>query len=312
METLRTGISARIVRIGLLVTVLTNAPYVIAQQLPLRSDTMTSHSSTQRFNGCPWAYKLNKDGLRKVTTGPESNFMVWGKAGHSGLEALYTGHDPIAAFSDAYPYDLDPENQVWTREGGIRTLEAYQNYYSEIDKQWEVLAVELKDNADAPTLIIDLVAKHLQSGSIYFWDHKFKAKTAFNASRRYEIDSQLSRYTDYVLQQYGDCAGAVVNMIVPGYRQRSYKGEPAGWHFKFERVVVGRTPQQLEYWRQSQAEWEALIEHCDATGHYPKHLGFNCTTCPFYEACFSAMDEEVVDTLYTTEVDEPMVVIEEE
>jgi hypothetical protein len=310
METFTVNMNARTVKQSLLQLVL-----MIVLAVTARSQTVTSHSSTNRFNGCPFAYKLNKDGLRKVVVGPEANFMVWGKAGHSGLEALYSGKgDPIEAFSRAYPVDLDPENQVWSREGGIRTLEAYQNYYSELDKQWQILDVELRDNVDNPTLILDLVARHNQSGSIYFWDHKFKAKSPFGANKRYEIDSQISRYTDFCLERYGDCAGAVINLIVPGYRQRAYKGEPAGWHFKFERVIVGRTPQQLDYWRQSQAEWECLIDYCDTNGTYPKHLGYNCSFCSFYELCYSANDDEVRDTLYTTEPEEEvdLVVIDEE
>ena len=164
-----------------------------------------------------------------------------------------------------------------------------------------MLATELKDDPINPTLIIDLVAKQKQTGSIYFWDHKFKAKAPWGADRRYGIDAQISRYTDYVQQNYGDCAGAVINIVVPGYRQRAYKGEPAGWHWKFERPIVGRTPQQMEFWRESQAEWEGLIDSCNLSGHYPKHLGYNCTSCQFYEYCFSGADEEVRDALYTTE-----------
>lgn len=276
---------------------------------------MTSHSSTNRFNTCPFAYKLNLDGLHKLAVGPEQNYMVWGKAGHAALQAHYTGEEAATAFMALYGDDLDPTNQVWTREGGIRTIEAYVNYYNQIDSQWEVLATELADPpAPArPTLVIDLVARHKQSGSIYFWDHKFKAKMPYNGSRRYEIDAQISRYTDFVIQRYGDCAGAVINLIVPGYRQNKYRNEPAGWHFKFERIIVGRTPQQLEFWRESQSEWEQLIKHCEDTQVYPKHLGYNCTQCEYLEACYSGMDEEVVSALYGTEVSTPFeVVVEEE
>jgi hypothetical protein len=317
MEQQPTGITARTVITSSLVSVLMIALFVMVMPHSLRSQQVTSHSSTTSFNSCPFAYHLKQTGLRKVTIGSESNMMVWGKAGHAGLESLYRGiGDPIEAFSAAYPVDLDPENQVWTREGGIRTLEAYQNYYREIDKQWEVLEVELRDVLPParPSLVIDVVAKHIQSGSIYFWDHKFKAKRDFFAAKRYEIDAQISRYTDYCIGRYGDCAGAVINMVIPGYRSRAYKGEPAGWHFGFERVIVGRTPQQLDFWRQSQQDWEGMIDNCNATGIYPKHLGFNCTRCSYYEACYSAMDEEVVDTLYTTEPEDDglVVIIEEE
>jgi hypothetical protein len=229
--------------------------------------------------------------------------MVWGTAMHLALKCHYGkhNHNPVDSFLDAYPEDLDPSNQVWSRQGGILTVEAYLAYYAEIDKQWEVLAVEHEDNPDKPTLIIDLVAKHRQSGSIYLWDHKFKAKIPFGASRRYELDAQISRYVDYVKRVFGDCAGAVMNIVVPGFRQRAYKGEPAGWNWKFERTTVQRTPQQIEYWQRSQAEWEGLIRHCDKNQLYPKHLGYGCTQCEYLELCISADDPEVKEALYTTE-----------
>lgn len=267
---------------------------------------MVSHSSTNRFNSCPFAFKLNLDGLHKLAVGPESNYLVWGKAMHKALECYYgpehaVGADFHRAFLDAYPNDLDATNAVWTREGGVKTLEAYDHYYGEIDQQWEVMDVELADNPEKPTLVIDLVARHRQSGSIYGWDHKFKAKMPFNASRRYELDSQITRYSAFVKQRYGDCAGFVVNTVVPGYRQRAYKGEPAGWHWKFERLIVQRTPQQIEYWERSQAEWEGLIRHCQKNDLYPKHLGYGCSQCEFYELCLSADDPEVKEALYTAE-----------
>lgn len=265
---------------------------------------MTSHSSTQRFNTCPFAYSLHKEGLTKITTGAESNFAVWGKAMHSGLEAHYRlGASASEYFLDAYPEDLDPQNQVWTREGGVRTLDSYSTYYREIDRQWEVLEVELADPPapERPTLVIDLVARHRQTGSVYLFDHKFKAKMPWGAERRYELDAQLTRYISFVRQKWGDCAGAVVNTIVPGFRQRAYKGEPAGWHCKFERLVVQRTPQQIDFWERSQAEWEGLIRHCEKSSLYPKHLGWQCSSCEYFELCCSGDDPEVRESLYTLE-----------
>ena len=275
---------------------------------------MTSYSSTNRFNTCPWAYKLAKDGLRKVTAGPESNKMAWGAAMHRALKAIYSGGFGETEFLAAYPEDLDPADEVWSRAGGIRTVEAYVSYYQDIDKQWEVLEVELADDPVKPSLIIDLIARHRQTGSIYFWDHKFKSKMPWDVNKSYQIDSQMMRYTAFTAERYGECAGAVVNIVVPGYRARAYKGEPAGWYWKFKRETVGFTLQQLEFWQTSQEQWEQVIVECELNDRWPKHLGYNCSRCEFYEACYSAMDEEVVATLYTTgPVEQPFsVVVEEE
>lgn len=267
-----------------------------------------SHSSTSTFNSCPYAWKLSRvDKLGKIEVGPESVYSTWGAAGHSALMLYYQGKpikECIDRFLENYPNDLDPDNMAWTREGGTRMLEAYEIRYGEDLETWRVLETELadrvvlSDEGEESNVIIDLIAQHRPSGSIYFWDHKFKAKFDQRSWRRYDIDAQISRYSLYVAQRYGDCAGCQMNVIVPGYRQRAYKDEPAGFHFKFERQVVTRTRQQLEYFQESQRDWERLIQHCQDTGCWPKSLGYSCGFCEFYELCVSANDSEVVNTLY--------------
>lgn len=274
---------------------------------------MTSHSSTSRFNTCPWAYHLSSQDIHKTAVGPESNYLVWGKAMHAALECHYNRRcDPVHAFCQAYPNDLNPGDTVWTREGGVRTVEAYIGYYQQIDQQWDILDVELKDNPDKPTLVIDLVARHKQSGSVYGWDHKFKAKISRDSGRRYEMDGQISRYTLFLMEKYGDCAGFVMNIVVPGYRQNKWRDQPAGWHWKFDRMIVQRTPQQLEYWQRSQSEWELMIAHCEATGSYPKHLGWNCTMCEYMEYCYSGGDDEILQNLYAIGEQKPFEVVFED
>ena len=270
---------------------------------------MHSHSSTQRFNTCPYAYKLSKlDGLVRTAYQLESNDREWAIAGHRGLHAYYTGGNPVAAFSAAYPTDLDPIEKVWTREGGIRTLEAYAERYDLARDQWDILEAELdnrvegEDEASEGHVIIDLVTRHRSSGSVYFWDHKFKHKLNQFTGRQYELDSQLSRYASYVQTKYGECAGAIVNIICPGYRQRAYKGEPAGWHFRFEQNVYNRSKDQIEVWRREQAVWEAAIEQCQRVGHFPRHYGWQCGRCEFYDVCFAEREggdsSSVRDAMY--------------
>ncbi|PYA80600.1 hypothetical protein DMW54_25080, partial [Serratia marcescens] len=83
--------------------------------------------------------------------------MKWGIGMDCGLTAHYQGKDPFEAFSASYTEDLDPSNIAWTRESGYKALEAYLKYYQEIDKQWEVVDTQVKDNLIKTTLVIDLV-----------------------------------------------------------------------------------------------------------------------------------------------------------
>ena len=118
--------------------------------------------------------------------------------------------------------------------------------------------------------------------------------------KKYELDSQVTRYTQWVIEKYGSCGGFIINGIQVGHRERMYKGEPAGYYQKFDRQPFSRNPQQIKFWMESEAEWAKVIEFCDETKTYPKHLGGLCGYCDFYELCMSADSESVKDTLYTT------------
>ena len=258
---------------------------------------MNSHSSTQQFNTCPYAYKLHKlDGLARTAYGVESNDRQWGIAMHAGVKAYHAGCTPevvLDQFTVLYPDDLNPEDKVWCREGGIRTLQAYMSHYDSVMDQWEVLATELDNRVEAESevgeghVVIDMVAKHRASGSIYFWDHKFEHKLNYGAQKQYELDAQLTRYTSYVQTKYGECAGAIINFICPGFRQRAYKGEPAGWHFRFELQIYNRSAEQVGQWRRVQEGWEWMIERCIESGVWPRHYGWQCPRCDFYDVCFA-------------------------
>ncbi len=256
---------------------------------------MHSHSATSGFNNCPWKHRLKQLGYAAQVVGVESNKAEWGKAMHAGLQVLHTGGDlaeAALAFDFAYPLDLDPSKPEWTLESGRCTLEAYVKRWD--DGEWETLESEFHnpedERDDTGHLVLDLVRRHKPSGSIYFWDHKIK--TRWDGGASYELDAQLSRYTAYVRDKWGECAGCYVNVIVPAYRSRKWKDRPAGFDPQFYRVSYNRTPEQVEAWRKNQYEWEFVINECNEAETWPHHYGSLCGYCEFKDGCVAEANGE--------------------
>lgn len=282
---------------------------------------MHSHSATTTFNNCPFKLRQKELGYRAQALDAKSNKRVWGIAAHAGMRVLYTGGtvtDALKAFLELYPENLDQSDKVWSKKGAAQVFTAYVARWGQ-DSEWEVLESEFHnpedEREDEGHLVIDLVMKHRASGSIYFWDHKFKTKWD-GSGKAYELDAQLSRYAAYVRDKWGDCAGALVNVIVPHYRERKWKDRPAGWDIQFDRKMYSRTTDQIEAWRRSQGDWEAVMGACKESGVYPRHYGSLCAWCEFYDGCYAeahGSGPEIWETLYRPGVvaDECVIEIEE-
>lgn len=262
-------------------------------------------STISNFNACPFKHKLQEEGWIKQEEGEESVAKIFGQSIHSALECHYKGGalgEVIKAF-DAQMNGLTSEKTEYSHESGHLCLENYIEWYKEQDKDWRVIATELKGEVETLTgvheLHIDVVAEHLPSQSIYFWDHKTTNKS-FSPFywKKFEIDSQMSRYTKFVKDNYGSCSGALINGIAFGHRSRKYKDEPAGYWQKFERQIFNRTAEQLQMWLESDAKWEQLIRFAVEQDCYPKALGSLCGYCQFYNYCLSGCEEGLLTALY--------------
>lgn len=279
-----------------------------------------NHSERVCFNNCPQKYKWQKEHLRPLTMSFNAEDRNFGIAIHEGLKAFYDGGDWAKiekAFSSSYPREKEYKTQAKSHESGILTLKAYIEYWREQDKQWEVLGTEVADivefNYEEHGLHIDLIARHRQTDEIWAWDHKTTDKPLGKGFwKKYELDSQVTRYTKYVADKYGSCGGFIINGIQVGHRKRAYMGEPAGYHQHFERQPFSRSKQQIEFWMKSEKEWQTLIQFCEEMNNYPKHLGSLCGYCDYYALCLSSDNESVKETMFTTEpLDEPINIIDE-
>ncbi len=269
------------------------------------------NSKLQTFKNCPEQYRLKYLlGLKKREENETEHDRNFGKAIHSGLEALYKGaslEEAKRKFVKEYGISLNAEDLAKTPENGQILLEAYQKHYAEQDKAWTIKAVEVTDSFEiAPGVSfivkIDLVVE--QQGCIYFVDHKTTGK-AFNWTywSQFEPNSQITAYTAYCQAKFGECSGGIINGLQLGYRQRAYKGEPAGFHYSFQRQLFNRNKGQVEAWKTDTLNWISLIEWTnknrvvDSLNVWPKNEG-QCRFCSFKEVCISCADPQIIEQLY--------------
>lgn len=265
------------------------------------------YSELATFMHCPQKY-FNEyvRSIEKIEKAETEHDRDWGRAVHKGLEVWYkTGllAEAHSAFEKEYPEQLKEEDLAKTKEGGIKLLNNYVEFYRAQDLNWEVIEAEHEGTfafEDVQwTVHIDLIARNRQSGDIYFWDHKTSGRSPdFNFWKLYDISSQLTAYTAYVKEKFGSCAGAIINALIIGHRQRAYKGEPAGHWSKFERNIFNRTPRQIEAWKQNVKEWMKKLEFSRDQHLWPTHDSQLCNWCEFRELCISGDDEEIREVLY--------------
>ena len=281
------------------------------------------HSERSSFNSCPYRYSLEKTGLRPITLTPNAEDRTFGQAIHAALKAHYDGkewEDIIKEYAAIYPIQKEYKSEAKIYTGGLKLLASYRTYWADQDSRWDILGTEIAGsmefNDDEHELHIDLLARNKQTEEVWAWDHKCTEKQLGKGFwKKYELDSQVTRYTQYVREKYGACGGFIINGMQVGHRQKMYRGEPAGYYQNFDRQPFSRSKQQIDFWMRSELEWADLIRHCEASGMWPKHLSSLCGWCDFYELCMSAGSEAVKETLYTTEIldlaiDQPRVIDE--
>ena len=268
------------------------------------------NSQLQQYKNCPESYRLKcLLGLQKIEEGVDEHDKNFGKAIHSGLEVYYKTGDMEKmkqAFVAGYPDQLAPDDLAKTQANGLTLLEAYVTHYKEEDKRWTVKAVEVTDTFELAsgipfTVKIDLVVE--QQGCIYFVDHKTTGK-AFNYQYwgQFEPNSQITAYTAYCQAKFGECSGGIINGLQLGFRQRAYKGEPAGFHYSFQRQLFNRNRQQVEAWKEDTLRWMKSIDQANSVslGSLPwmKNEG-QCRFCSYKEICISCADPQIIEQLYT-------------
>jgi len=266
------------------------------------------YSEKEAFNSCPQKLRYQREGLRKFADDKTVHHKIWGQAIHKALEVHYGGksfQEVQQAFKEIYPKNLDDSDLAKTVENGVEVLRRYVAHYAQQDQLWEVIDAEheglIEIGEEDHGLHIDLIARHRQTGEIYFWDHKTSAKEpGVTYWKTYEISGQVTRYADYVGQKFGGCGGCYINNISLKFlKRKNVYGEGPGLVVRFERQLFNRTPQQIRFWKASDEAWMKLMEACEKLPVMPKALNALCGYCEYYELCLASGDEQVKETLYS-------------
>lgn len=264
-----------------------------------------SNSELQSYKNCPlsWRFYWNL-GLRPIE-GESDHHLRFGDAIHKGLEQLYRGATWTVireAFESAYPVQLDVNDHAKTRANGVVALADYvKRYRGEDKRQWKVLAIETRSD-DPWSVKPDLIVENIEHGGVYVVDHKTTgAYLNYRYWERYQPNSQIAHYLDYAQSKYGPIEGFIINAISFRFRERAYKGEPAGFWSAFERQTFNRRPEQLEYERLSRADWIADLERSRDNNFYRTNTDA-CWKCSYKAICAPGWtwesDRELIELSY--------------
>lgn len=267
--------------------------------------TAYSNSQLQTYKDCPLQYRFYWDlKLRHRELESSEHHLRYGDAIHKALEQLYRGA-PLAkvkeAFVNAYPTQLDPNDKAKTQANGLIALANYIKRWREEDKQWKVVAIETRSD-DPWSVKPDVILQHVDHGGLFLMDHKTTGQYLnYRYWERFEPNSQITHYLDYARSKYGPIEGFIINAISFRYRERAYKGEPAGFWCNFERQVFNRNDAQLDFERQSRAAWIADIERSRDAGFWRTNTN-SCWRCPYRTLCAGGWtwedDRELVEIQY--------------
>lgn len=221
----------------------------------------------------------------------------FGNAWHAGLAARYQGgtlKNMADAFATAYPAENYPNPLPVRSQGksflnGIAGLGKYINRWQEDDSYHKVLHVEERNTDEGDKILkLDLITEDQRDGQIYGWDHKTTSSYLDNNYwTRFEPDSQIRFYTDYIKTKFGHCGGFYINAASFKHRSKAYtprqgpdKGvqQPAGDWFSFARMCFNPNEDCLQLERDNFTYWTQRIEQDKASGLW----GYNDQSCHQY------------------------------
>lgn len=267
--------------------------------------TAYSNSELQSYKNCPLQWRFQWDlALRPIDDESGDHHLRFGAAIHAGLEQLYRGVGLSAAreaFVAAYPVQLDVSDKAKTQANGIRALTEYAQRWREEDRKFRVIAIESRSD-DPWSVKPDLVVENLEQGGVYLIDHKTTGQYLnYKYWEQFQPNSQVTHYLDYAQEKYGLIEGFIINAISFRFREKAYKGEPAGFWCHFERQTFNRRPAQLDYERASRTLWIEDIERSVAAGFYRTNTG-SCWRCPYKPICAPGWtweeDRELIELSY--------------
>lgn len=250
--------------------------------------TAYSNSQLQTYKSCPLQWRYYWDlRLRQVDDEGGDHHLRYGHAIHKALEVIYsdgTLREAQDRFLEHYPRQLDINDKAKTRQGGLTALAQYVTRWKDEDREWRVIEIETRSD-DPWSVKPDIVLEHREHGGYWLMDHKTTGQYLnYRYWERFQPNSQITHYLDYGIAKYGQIEGFIINAISFKFRERAYKGEPAGFWCNFERQKFNRRLEQIDYERRSRQSWIDDIERSRAAGFWRTNTDA-CYRCPYKTIC---------------------------
>ena len=260
----------------------------------------------QDYKNCKrYTYHKYVDDVEGSWTAPA---LLFGLAGHAGLEAFYLGlknklplgqriKDAVGAFQDQmhkvrslYEYNTAFEEDL---DRGSSAIREYGLYYP--DDPWHIVAIEetlsiVLPSGNRTTCRIDLVVKD-QRGDILMVDHKFTGWSLNLFKNTLKVSDQTTHYKaiwDYNHPEM-PVRGIIYNVI------RAYKDNPPD----YDRLPIFKTTQDVdEYILDIDEEFEDMRNRfMTPDARWPKNTGqcfkYN-RLCEFSPICMGARNVEAL------------------
>ena len=268
------------------------------------------YSQLSTFISCPRKYRnryiLN---LRKIKEDERELDLNFGKCFHKGLELLYKGKS-LEEAKQSFRTGFTPTEgeKAKTPANGELLVEKYWQYWqnspSELsNKNLQIIdvekVVEYPINDDIIWLVkLDTVVKNV--GGLWSLEHKTTRSLAYNYFYQFDPNMQISGQCAAIQKVYGQCSGAIIDVSTVGFRQKAYKGLPAGFYSEFTRDIINRNKEQIADFEANVISWVNKLILCEIINDFPKNE--NCCHqfkgCGFTEMCSNCDDQEIINTLY--------------
>lgn len=268
------------------------------------------NSQLQTYEECPEKYRLSY--VEQLTSVNKHNVPMWaGKAIHAGISAYLDGNKVIPVISNIMnQIKVEEGERLYTVENLGKAVVEWAEYMEANFGKLEVLQTERLHefgmNPTSPPSDIDVtfqVKKDLVikwNDGVYPVEIKSTARSAgldHNFWSRWAYDEQVDAQIVSTLREYDSCAGLILTGIKLGYRQRAYRGEPAGFHCEVSHQEYNRTSEQLVDWIQNVWTWVEKMRKSELSGRWGRHKSM-CGWCDYNDLCQSGGNEAVKESMY--------------
>ena len=250
------------------------------------------------YQSCPRRYFYKYvEPIRKIKYEEQDLPKEFGSAIHKALELRDNKQNYLNYFETNFK-EL-PGNKLYTVSNGLQLLNEYIKWESLNFPELKVLATEIEGSFKIGDyeykLRIDRIVE--LNSNIYVWDYKTTTKKGYLFFNKFDPSTQVSGYCKWCVDQYGQCSGFIPIQISLGYREKKYKGEPAGFHCDFAYEIINRNKEQIEDFEKNvkQVGWKLGADY--KTGYWTKSED-SCGWCEYRDLCRSLEDEGVKDNLY--------------